>query len=50
MIRLRKMFKSVGDIRQPCLTLTVVLSHSPNAAIQLDCTGRLVVELLNGAN
>ena len=29
MIRSRKMLKRVGDRRHPCLTLTVVLNHSP---------------------
>ena len=52
MIRLRKMLKRVGDRRHPCLTPTVVLNHFCNsyAAMRLDCTCSLVIELVNGAN
>ena len=49
MIRSRKMLKRVGDRRHLCLTPTVVLPFS-YAAIHLDCTCSLVIELLNGAN
>ena len=49
MIHSRNMMKRVGDNRHLWLTPTVALNHS-HAAIHLDCTCTLVVELLNGAN
>ena len=49
MICSRKMLKRVGDRRHPCLTPTCSEPFS-YAAIHLDCTCSLVIELLNGAN